>query len=109
MDYPMYRSARYEGSLMEWYRVLGRKADGSEIEVTPDDLGLNFRRFRDVVIAAIRGADMPRVAALAEIYRVRTGTRLAAIRLEQQGYILTREGLRPAPTTRLAEISLSTQ
>jgi hypothetical protein len=52
---------------------------------------------------------MPRVAVFAEIYRVRTGTRLAAIRLEQQGYILTREGLRPAPTTRLAEMSLSTQ
>jgi hypothetical protein len=61
MDYPMYRSARYEGSLMEWYRVLGRRADGSEIEVTPDDVGLNVRRFRDVLIAAIRGADMPRV------------------------------------------------
>jgi hypothetical protein len=109
MDYPMYRYARYEGSVIERYRVFGRRADGSEAEVTPGDLGLNFRRFRDIFVAALRGADMPRVIAFAEVYRVRQGTRLVEMRVERHGDILTRDGLLPAPPVQLAAVSLQPQ
>jgi hypothetical protein len=109
LDYPMYRSARYEGSVIERYRVLGRLADGSEVEVSPGDLGLSFRKFRDILVAAIRGADRPRVAAFAELYRIRTGTRLIAMRAERHGETLTRDGLRPAPPVQLPAVSLQTQ
>jgi hypothetical protein len=109
MNYPMYRAAHYEGSVIERYRVFGRAADGSEIEVTPDDLGLNFRKFQDIVVAALRSGDMPSVAAFAEIYRVRMGTRLVAMRLERHGHMLTLDGLQPTRPVRLAAVSLQTQ
>jgi hypothetical protein len=108
MDYPMYRFARYEGSIIERFRVLGRHVDGSEIEVTPSDLGLNFRKFRDILVGSLRAGDVPRVAAFAEVYRVRTGKPLVAMRVERHGHILTRDGLRPAPSVRLAEVPLHT-
>jgi hypothetical protein len=106
MDYPMYRSAHHEGSLIEWYRVLGQCADGSEVELTPVDIGLNFSKFRHIFVAAIRSTDRPRVAAFADVYRVRRGTRFVAMRLERYGLVLTREGLRPSPTFQVATVSL---
>src|SRR5437667_6308265 len=73
VNYPMYRAAHYEGAVIERYRVFGRAADGSEVEVAPSDLGLNFRKFQDVAVAALLRRDVPRVSAFAEMYRVRMG------------------------------------
>ena len=84
MNYPMYSSAHY-------------------------DLGLNFRKFQDLTIAALRDRDVRRAAAFAEIYRVRMGTRLVAMRLERDGYVLTRDGLQPAPPVRLSAVLLQAQ
>jgi hypothetical protein len=106
MDYPMYRYARYEGSIIERHRVVGRRPDGSEVEVTAADLGLNFRRFQEIVVRALRGGDRPTTAAFAEIYRARMGTRLVAMRLERHGDILTRDGLQPAQPIEVATVSL---
>jgi len=109
MDYPMYRYPRYEGTVIERYRVLGRATDGSQVDVTPEDLGLNDRRFRDVLIAAVRQRDMSRAAAFAELYKVRTGIQLVGMRVERYGDILTRDGLKPGPSVQVAEISLHTK
>ena len=109
MNYPMYSSAHYEGAVIARYRVFGRTADGSEVQVTADDLGLNFRKFQDLTIAPLRDRDVRRAAAFAEIYRVRMGTRLVAMRLERDGYVLTRDGLQPAPPVRLSAVLLQAQ
>ncbi|PYQ82779.1 MAG: hypothetical protein DMG01_00300 [Acidobacteria bacterium] len=109
MNYPMYSSAHYEGAVIARYRVFGRTADGPEVQVTADDLGLNFRKFQDLTIAALRDRDVRRAAAFAEIYRVRMGTRLVAMRLERDGYVLTRDGLQPAPPVRLSAVLLQAQ
>ena len=106
IDYPMYRYARYEGSIIERFRVFGRRTDGTEVEVTADDLGLNFRKFRDLFVYAVRDPDTRRVTAFAEVYRIRMGTRLVAIRVERHGDIVTRDGLRPAPPVEWAAVSL---
>jgi hypothetical protein len=106
MNYPMYRGAHYEGAVLARYRVFGETADGSEVEVTPTDLGLNFRKFQDIVVDALRRHDIARVAAFAELYRARLGTRLVAMRVEQHGHILTRDGLHPVPPVRLAAVAL---
>ncbi len=108
-DYPMYRYARLEGAVIERYRVLGQRQDGSEVEVTPGDLGLNFRKFRDIVVAALRGADRPRVAAFAEIYKTRTGTPLVQMRVERHGDVLTRDGLRPATPVRFNPVPIESR
>jgi hypothetical protein len=105
LDYPMYRRAHYEGDLIERYLVLGRRADGAEVEVTPGDLGLNFWKFRYEVVGALRNGDRPRAAAFADMYRARHGTRLVALRLERHGDTLTRDGLRPAPPEQIAALS----
>ena len=105
-DYPMYRYARYEGATIEWYRVLATQADGHEIEVTPEDLGLNFRKFRDFVVTSVRINDLETVRRFAELYADRNGTRLDSIRLERSGVILERDGLYPAPLTHTPAIKL---
>ena len=45
LDYPMYRSPRYEASVIEHYRVLATTTEGGEVEVLPADVALNFRKF----------------------------------------------------------------
>ena len=109
VNYPMYRFAHYEGDVIPRYRVFGRTADDSEVEVTSDDLGLNFRKFQDLVVAALRRGETPSVAKFAEIYRVRVGRRLVAMRLERHGQILTRDGLQAAQPIQLAAVSLHAQ
>ena len=106
LNYPMYRGAHYEGAVIERYRVFGRAADGTEVEVTPGDLGLNFRKFQDLPVAALLRYDAPRVAAFAEIYRARMGTRLVAMRVERHGDILTRHGLQPGQPVQLPAVSV---
>jgi hypothetical protein len=106
MTYPMYRSAHYEGTLIERFRVVGQTVAGAEVELTPIDFGLNFRKFQDIAVPAVRSRDMPQVAMFAEIYRVKSGIRLVAIRLERHGHVLTRDGLRPAQPVQLAAVSL---
>jgi hypothetical protein len=107
ISYPMYRSAHYEGAVLPRFRVFGRTLAGSDVEITPPDLGLNLRKFQDIFVAALRQPDMPLVDAFAEIYRRRTGMRLIAIRLERHGQVLTRDGLQAAPAVQLAVLSLS--
>jgi hypothetical protein len=106
MNYPMYRFAHYEGAVIARYRVFGQAADGSEVEVAPSDLGLNFRKFQDIAIDALRRGDMVRVAAFAEIYQVRTGTRLVRMRVERHGQMLTRNGLQSTRPVQLTAVSL---
>lgn len=106
MNYPMYRWAHYEGAVIERYRVFGRTAAGLDIELTPSDFGLNFRKFQDIVIAALRRGDTAGVAPYAEIYRLRSGRRLAAIRVERHGSVLTRDGLQSARPVQLPAVSV---
>jgi hypothetical protein len=106
MDYPMYRGAHYEGAVLARYRVFGKTADGAEVEVTAGDLGLNFRRFQDIVVDALRHGDTARVAPFADHYRGRLGIRLVAMRVERHGDILTRDGLRPAPPVQFTAVAL---
>jgi hypothetical protein len=98
LDYPMYRSPRYEASLIERYRLLATTTDGAEVEVLPADVALNFRKFRDILITGVRSGETSRVAAFAELYRARTGRQLVSVRVERDGHVLTRHGLeRTAP------------
>jgi hypothetical protein len=47
MDYPMYSPPYYEGSGHDQHYVVGIREDMSEVSIHPDDLGLNFWRFRN--------------------------------------------------------------
>ena len=109
LDYPMYRFARYEGSVIERYRVFAATSDGMEVEVMPADFGLNFRRFRDVAVAAIRAGDTARLTAFADLYAERTGQQLMAVRVERHGHVLTRNGLQAVEPVTLAAMRLGSQ
>jgi hypothetical protein len=104
LSYPMYRTAHYEGAVIERYRVFGRTENGAEVELEPADFGLNFRKFQDIAVVALRRHDLPQVTTIAEIYRARSGRRLVAMRLERHGPVLTREGLRSAEPTQFAAV-----
>jgi len=52
MNYPMYRTAHYEGTVIARFHVLGQTAERVEVELTPEDFGLNFRKFQDIAIPA---------------------------------------------------------
>ena len=106
LDYPMYRSPRFEASVIEHYRVLATTSDGADVEIVPADVALNFRKFRDIVITGIRVGDTSRVAAFAELYRSRTGRQLVSVRVERDGHVLTRDGLEQAARVTVATMSL---
>jgi hypothetical protein len=105
LDYPMYRSPRYEASVIEHYRVLATTTEGGEVEVLPADVALNFRKFRDILITGIRTGDTSRVAPFAELYRSRTGREMVAVRVERDGHVLTRHGLERAAPVNVATMT----
>ena len=109
LDYPMYRAARYEGSVIERYRVFAATDDGTEVELMPSDFSLNFRKFRDIAVAAIRAGDTQRVTAFAELYRARTGRQLVGVRVERHGDVLTRQGLQLFTPVTVADLRLRSQ
>ena len=102
-DYPMYARTYHEGSLVHRYRLVGLLASGEEIEVRPEDLGLNFWKFDGGPVRSLRrfgeypSVSGPRLAEFRRIYEARYGRRLAGFRLEDHPVRVERRRITELP------------
>ena len=107
LNYPMYNLVHYEGDEVIRYLVFGVLEDSSELEVHPEDLGLNIWLFNGSFITSILANDIEIADFYAEEYQVRNNVRLTHLRLENHPVILTRDGPTQGPRRILNEISLN--
>jgi hypothetical protein len=111
VNYPMYKQAHYEGeSVHIRYMVFGILEDSTEVPILPEDLGLNFWKFDGIhgegFVPAIRSGDEKRLNSYVQEYQKRKGKKLAGLRLEDQPFILSPKGAKPARLQTLQIIRL---
>lgn len=102
-DYPMYARVYHEGDLVHRYYLVGLLPSGEEIEVTAEDLGLNFWKFDAGPVRALRrlgedsGVSGVRLAEFRRIYEARRGRRLSGFRLEDHPVCVERRRITELP------------
>jgi hypothetical protein len=99
IDYPMYSASHQEGERVQARRyVYAALADGSEVLLEPEDLGLgHFWLFRLWVEAPLLKQERAELEFVREAYREQRGGEIVALRIEDHPVIVTREGAKAAP------------
>ena len=110
-NYPMYKRAHFEGeSVHIRYLVFGILEDSTEVSILPEDLGLNFWKFEGIkgkgFVRAIRFGDEEGLDIYVQEYEKRGGKKLAGLRVEDQSFILSPKGVKPAPRQILKIVNL---
>jgi hypothetical protein len=106
VDYPMFDAPHHVGDTYSAYRIVGIEADGSEVEIRGEDLGLgrwHFRKVRREIESLKRPAA---VRAFADLYRRRGGRPLAGFRIEDHKWIFTPDGFVPGPVESVRQVML---
>jgi hypothetical protein len=99
----MYSSSHSEGERVGALRsVYATLADGSEVLLAPDDVGLRyFWLFRLWVEEPLLEGEREQLRLVREAFRARRGGDIVALRIEDHPVIVTREGAQPAPPPRV--------
>ena len=102
VSYPMYSRAHYEGEAINKYVIVGEFADGSEVTILPEAIGMTFWLFeRNVIRKLLAGDDEP-VLGVARLYRRHHGEMPVALFLEDHQLVLQRDGAVPGEVVSLA-------
>jgi hypothetical protein len=102
IDYPMYSHPHYEGEKISRPVVIAVREDMKEMEIGPDDLGIQYWFFVRFVLALQRNNDTV-IREYARVYEEKQGTKLAGFRVEDRGLLLSRDDVEPAPMEILAD------
>ncbi len=106
LSYPMYRFAHYVGDRIDVrFPVFFTLEDGRELEVFPEDLGLDYWKFMRNFKSAIQNEDAQMLDVYIREYQRRTGHRVVHLRLENYPLVLSSDGGRSAPSEVLKEIT----
>jgi hypothetical protein len=79
--YPMYSAPFFKGDAVPVYATIGVAADGTEIEITPEAMGLDYMLWRRGPVVALRRGDAENLLPHIERYCRRSGATLKEIRL----------------------------
>jgi len=93
LDYPMYSDAHYAGESIHRQRVVAILADSTEVAIVPNDLGVDFWQFQNLLNPAILRGDRARAENYRSIYEDRYGRRLVGFRLEDHPLVVENGGL----------------
>jgi hypothetical protein len=105
LDYPMYSWPHYDGDTISRFAVVGIQADGEELQIRPEDLGIGYWHFQ-IFVRAIRGADHATVRGMAQLYETRQNVRLARLRVENRPLVFSNSNLMQAPIETIVEYPL---
>jgi hypothetical protein len=108
LNYPMYRKPHYQGENISTYRLVGILRDASEIPILPEDLHLNFWKFKTGPVAAIRLNEAALLRRYMGGYQARHPD-LTAVRLEDHPKELTERGVVDAPAKMVGTMRLSSR
>jgi hypothetical protein len=104
LDYPMYEDVHYPGEPIHRQMVVGILADSSEVAIVPDDLGVDFWQFQNLLGPAILEGDRPRAENYRNIYEDRYPHRLLGFRLEDHPLVIASGGLEEGEPTVLGSL-----
>ena len=107
IEYAMYRRPHQEGESISRYQLVAILADSTEATITPEDLGLNFWKFRNGPVAAVLDGDEERLGQFVAVYERRHGRVVSRVRLEDHPMVLTGDGVVPGAVTRVRSLSVS--
>lgn len=94
VDYTMYIVTAYENDQLEKPYIFGTLADGREVAIRPNDLGLKPPLFFRLFLGVSEG-NPKRLRELVERYHARHAHTLTQLRLETEIYQLTPDGAVP--------------
>ena len=110
-DYPMYREAHYDGERLNRYTVVGILGEATEVTLLPEDLGFNLWQFEKHLVRPLsrqhmEREDEKRLAIALQIYQAKHRRTLTALRLENHPFVLSKSGMREAPTEVVKTVNL---
>ena len=108
LDYPMYKQARYAGETLNQYFLFGILKDLTEVPIFPGDLGLDFWKFEQGPVLALRRKDREKLKTYVQLYQSRHNKQLVSLRLENHPLVLSREGASAAPPQVLEHVNFET-
>ncbi|MGD1804889.1 hypothetical protein ACP6PL_05540 [Dapis sp. BLCC M126] len=99
LEYPMYSSAKKEGSIVSKLTIFGILEDSSEVSITNKDLkipdyNLSPYWFRRYYLPAIRRKKDKMINEFVDIYQKQYNQKLIGIRLEKQSFVISKEGVK---------------
>ena len=104
--YPMYKTAHFEGErLLHEYKVFATHANSSEDLISAGDVPFWIFKFK--MVDGLTNGDRASVQPLVAAYCERTGKEVIAVRVEDTGLELTRNGIvRGLPPKTLAKMQI---
>jgi|GEM_PF-1552618 len=106
LEYPMYNTVFYEGATVPQRYIYGTTAEGTEVNITHEDLGINVFMLMDVFDDIIEDEDTERLAFYVRYYEETYGVDLTAVRLEIHPLAVQREGFEEQATVIVLETSV---
>jgi hypothetical protein len=91
LDYPMYSRAYHEGDQLARYVAIGILEDDTEVHIEYDDLGNDRSYFNNHMIKGMVRGNLDRIEKAARAYQQENNQVLAALRLENHPWVLTRD------------------
>lgn len=91
MSYPMYSYPKYAGNAIKQYEIIGTLADGSEVAIMPEDLGINYWIYMYAFKEAMRKKKYQDIKSFVELYETKHQQKLVSIRLEYTPLILSKK------------------
>lgn len=81
--YPMYSIPHFQGENVPIYSLIGVKADGTEVQMTPEDmgLGLSYHLWQKRPVTSMRVGTFEDLPPHLERYKKRTGNLLREVKL----------------------------
>lgn len=105
IDYPMYSFPRFEGDEIGRPLLIGIEPDSTEVEIEPDDLGLDFFPYIRGPVRAVRYGNREAAELFRVLYEERQGVRVIGFEIEERPIVITRTGYRSGPLKRVASMS----
>jgi hypothetical protein len=103
VNYGMYTKAHHEGDVIPKRVIVGVREDGSQVTITPDDVGWNSYQ---ICAAAVLNQERRVVNGLLSQAAHTRGTRWISLRLVEQGVAFRWAGPVPVPEKELGRLQL---
>ena len=104
VTYGMYTRVHEDGEYLDIeYRIFAQLDSGTEIQIRPEDVGMNFWKLHRFANRILNGEDAE-AQQLMSLYESRSGASVAQIRVATYPAIITRYGMQDAPSRTLRVI-----
>lgn len=106
MSYPMYSYPNYLGDKIKQYSIYGVLENDNEVQILPEDLGINYWIFMYSLKEALRKKNYEEIKNFAQLYEIKNQKDLISLQLRNTPFVLTEKGLVSEPQEIVTDINL---